>query len=117
MVEDKRGCPRFLFPQPVAYVQPDVTVNGSIAGNISLSGISLRVQGFIPMGTLLELQIRLGEAPKVIWVKAQVVRMREALFDGCYEIGLKFVPDEIGMRAIGAYISASQAQPTLSIRS
>ena len=69
MDEDKRGYPRFLFSEPVAYAYPEVTVNGSVAGNISLSGISLRVQGFVPMGAVLELQIRLGQSPKVIWVK------------------------------------------------
>jgi len=107
MVEDKRVCSRFLFSQPVEYAQPDVTVNGSIAGNISLSGISLRVQGFVPMGAFLELQIRLGTSPKVTWVRAQVVRMREVLSDGCYEIGLKFVKDEECIKAVGKYISDS----------
>ena len=63
--------PRFLFSEPVAYALPEVTVNGSVAGNISLSGISLKVQGFVPMGIILELQIRLGQSPKVIWAKGQ----------------------------------------------
>ena len=59
MVEDKRASPRFLFSEPVAYVQSGVVVNGSVAGNVSLSGISLKVQEFVPMGIFLELQIPL----------------------------------------------------------
>ncbi len=105
MVENKRGFPRFSFFESVEYGHLGVTVNGSIAGNISLSGISLKVQEFIPMGTFLELQLRLGALPKVIWVRAQVVRMREVLSDGCYEIGLKFEKDETSIKAIGEYIN------------
>ncbi len=88
---------------------PDVTVNGSVAGNISLSGISLKVQGFVPMGAVLELQIRLGQSPKVIWAKAQVVRMREVLSEDCYEIGLKFIKDEECIKAVGEYINACRS--------
>jgi len=65
------------------------------------------------MGTCLELQICLGTSPKVVWVKAQVVRMREVSSEDCYEIGLKFVPDEACIRAIGAYINASRSESTL----
>ena len=105
MDEDKRESPRFLFSEPVAYAQPEVIVKGSVAGNVSLGGISLKVQEFVPMGIVLELQIRLGQSPKIIWVKAKVVRAREVLSEGCFEIGLKFVKDEECVRAIGKYIN------------
>jgi hypothetical protein len=104
MHEDKRVSPRFMFAEPVAYTFPEVTVNGSVAGNISLSGISLKVQGIVPIGTILELQIHLDRSPKVIWVKAQVVRIREVLSEDCFEIGLKFIREEVSIRAIGEYI-------------
>jgi hypothetical protein len=104
MDSDKRISPRFLFSEPVAYGHQDIIINGSVAGNISLGGISLRVQEFVPMGVVLELQICLGQSPKVIWVKAQVVRIREVLADDCYEIGLKFIKDEESMKAVGEYI-------------
>ena len=58
---DKRIAPRFLFSEPVTFSLPELGVNGSIAGDISLGGISLRVQGFVPMGVILELQIRFGD--------------------------------------------------------
>jgi len=104
MDEEKRVSPRFLFSEPVAYGSSEVTVNGAVAGNISLSGISLRAQEFVPMGTVLELQIRLGESPKVVWVRAQVVRVREVLSEGCFEIGLKFIQDKECIKAVGEYI-------------
>jgi len=104
MDEEKRVSPRFLFSEPVAYGSSEVTVNGAVAGNISLSGISLRAQEFVPMGTVLELQIRLGKSPKVVWVRAQVVRVREVLSEGCFEIGLKFIQDKECIKAVGEYI-------------
>ena len=106
MNDDKRVAPRFIFSEPVAYGQPDVTISGSVAGNISLSGISLRVQGFVPVGTVLELQVRLGPSPKLVWVKAEVVRIREVLSEDCYEIGLKFLSDENCIKAVGEYVTA-----------
>ena len=110
MDDNKRVAPRFLFSESVTYGVPEVNIIGSVAGNISLSGISLKVQGFVPMGTVLELQLRLGQSPKVVWVKAQVVRIREVLSEDCYEIGLQFVRNEACTRAIGEYILNSNHQ-------
>ena len=104
MDEDKRVSPRFSFSEPVAYSQPDIINNAGVAGNISLGGMSLRIQEFVPVGVILELQIHLDRSPKVIWPKAQVVRVREVLGDDCYEIGLKFIRDEECIKAIGEYI-------------
>ncbi len=112
MDSDKRTFPRFLFSEAVAYGQPEVTVNGSIAGNISLGGISLKVQEFVPVGALLELQICLGQSPKVIWVQAQVVGIREVLSEDCYEIGPKFVEDGKCITALGEYINACRSKST-----
>ena len=112
MSEDKRVSPRFLFSEPVAYTFPEVAVNGSVAGNISISGISLKVQGIVPIGSILELQIRLDQSPKVIWVKAEVVRMREVLSEDCFEIGLRFVRNEECIRAIGEYVTARRSETT-----
>jgi hypothetical protein len=105
---EKRVAPRYLFSEPVTYGSSNITVNGGVAGNISLSGISIKVQGFVPMGTILELQIRLGDSPKVIWTKAQVVRMREVLTEDCFELGLRFIRDEDCIRAIGEYINKNR---------
>jgi 5-formaminoimidazole-4-carboxamide-1-beta-D-ribofuranosyl 5'-monophosphate synthetase len=104
MDSDKRTSPRFRFSDPVAYGMPEIFVNGGVAGNISLSGISLRTQEFVPMGIVLELQLKLGNSPKVIWVKAEVVRVREVLSEDCYEIGLKFIKDKECIKAVGEYI-------------
>ena len=104
MDEDKRLSPRFLFSEPVAFAPPEAVISGAVAGNISLSGISLRTQEFVPMGIVLELQIRFGQSPKVVWARAQVVRVREVLSEGCYEIGLKFIEDKECLKAVGEYI-------------
>ena len=112
MEGDKRVHPRFLFSEPVAFSLPGVSVNGCVAGNISLGGISLKVQGFVPIGTILELQIRFGQSPQVIWVKAQVVRMREVSSEDCYEIGLKFCNDKESIKAIGKHVSVCRSEST-----
>ena len=117
MNQDKRALPRFEFVEPVTYGIYEVIVNGSIAGNISLSGICLKVQEFVPVGSVLELQIRLGKSPKIIWVKAQVVRIREILSYDCFEIGLKFIKDEISMKAIGEFINNYRSASTNQARS
>ena len=107
MEEDKRTSPRFSFSEPVAYGHSDISVSGSVAGNISLSGISLKVQGFVPIGTILELQVHLDQSPKILWLKGQVVRVREVLSEGCFEIGIKFIQDEECIKAIGQYLQAT----------
>ena len=107
----------FHFPSLWLTVCRSVTVKGSVAGNISVSGISLRVQGIVPIGTILELQIRLDQSPKVIWVKAEVVRMREVLSEDCYEIGLKFIRDEECIKAVGEYIDTCRSNNNQVIRS
>ncbi|MDE1920973.1 MAG: PilZ domain-containing protein [Candidatus Omnitrophica bacterium] len=107
---DKRANPRFLYSEPVSYGLPEVTVNGSIARNISLSGISLKAQGFVPLGTVLELQIRPQDSPKIIWARAKVVRIRQLFSEDCYEIGLEFIRDKETMRAVGRLIGAGLNQ-------
>jgi len=106
MDQNKRLSPRFLFFEPVAYGFPESIVNGSIAGNISIGGISLKVQEFVAVGSVLELQLSFDQTPKVIWAKAIVVRTREVLSEDCYEIGLKFITEEECIKeAVGKYIA------------
>ena len=115
MEEEKRRAQRFLYAEPVAYGRFNVTVSGgALAGNISLTGISLRIHHVVPMGSILDLQLRLGDAPSVIAVKAQVVRMRQVLSDDCFEIGLKFLEDEECSKAVGAYINACKVNQTMN---
>ena len=110
MDEEKRVAPRFSFVEPVSCGVADCTVNGAVAGNISLSGVSLRVQQFIPVGAVLELQIQLERLAKVLWVKAKVVRVREVLTEDCYEIGLQFFRDEECIKAVGRYTNNCRAE-------
>ena len=112
MDDDKRVAPRFLFAEPVAYTKQEVIVNGSLAGNVSLSGMSLRVQEFVPIGVILGLQIRFGQSSKVIWAKARVVRVRQGLSEDCFEIGLKFIKDEECIKAVGKYINDCRSKST-----
>lgn len=108
MEYNKRANPRFLFSEPVVYAKPEIAVSGSLAGNISLGGISLKVQEFVPVGTVLELQIRLENPSKVVMAKAQVVRVRE-FADESYEIGLKFIRDEQCLKAVGEYLNTCRS--------
>ncbi len=109
MSAEKRAFPRFSFLQPVTYTQAELTPNGGVAGNISLGGIALKVQEFIPVGTLLELQIHLEQSPKIIWAKAQVVRIRELSSEDCYEIGLQFLQDKELIKTLKEHIQADKA--------
>jgi len=106
--QDKRAHPRFLFSEPVTYALPEMTSGGAVAGDISLGGMSLKVQEFIPVGAMIELQVRLGETPRVVCLKAQVVRVREVMAEDCFEIGLKFYKDEESEKAIAEFINKNK---------
>jgi PilZ domain len=112
MEDDRRDSRRVLYNEPVAYTQPEVTVNGGVAHNVSLTGLSLWVQEFIPVGVVLELQMRLGQFHRVIWVKAKIVRIREVLSADSYEIGLRFFKDEECIKAVGEYINSYRSNST-----
>ena len=111
MVEEKRASSRYSYSGSVAYKLHHVTINGSLARNISLGGISLKVHGFVPMGAVIELELCLG-TNQVVWVKAQVVRIREISAEDCYELGLKFVETEGCRKAIAKYIEETQTSNT-----
>ena len=66
-------------------------VSHSLTKNISLSGIMIQSDVFIPVGSLLTLELSLEKNPEVITVLAQV-RWIKALFeDECFAVGLEFV--------------------------
>ena len=111
MDENRRRYQRFDFPKPVAYSKPAVESNGSLGDNISVGGIALKVNEFIPVGSVLEVQLQFSNPTRVVQVQGKVVRIRESIAEDCYEVGLEFIKNEQSIRAIGEYIIARRSQP------
>lgn len=108
-MENKRRYPRFSFSEPVGYQGDGRILEGSLAEDISQTGIKLSVSQFIPLNTLLELHIQLPNQVEVVAVQGKVVWIREIPYrDDAWEIGLHIQPNEAFSSAIQDYISLHQ---------
>jgi hypothetical protein len=78
-------------------------VSHSLTKNISLSGIMIQSDMFIPVGSMMTLELGLEKNPEVITVIAQV-RWIKALFENeSFAVGLEFV--EIPTAGLNALLS------------
>ena len=105
---NQRFYKRFSFLEPVEYRKPSLYSTGSLANNISVGGIKLRVGEFIPVSTILELGINLENTSRVVPIKGKVVWIGESLSEGMYDIGLEFIKEEDSVRAIHEYLETRQ---------
>ena len=105
-MDNRRQYPRFPFYEPVGYQKyRDLPLEGSIAGDISQTGLKLNVSEFIPLHSTLELQIQMPGQTQVIPTRAKVVWVREIPHqDNSWQVGLELVPDESASFAIRDYI-------------
>ena len=111
-MENKRQHPRFSFNEPVGYQrQKDFPVEGSLAEDISHQGLRLRVNQFIPLNTVLELQVQLPGRVQLVSVRAKVVwvRMSYNCVDS-WEIGLQMISNDPSMIAIRNYVNLRSAE-------
>jgi hypothetical protein len=105
-MEEKRRYPRFSFNEPVGYQKEGQSLEGSLADDISQTGIKLSVSQFIPLNTELELQVQLPGQLGVIPAHGKVVWIREVPHrDDAWEVGLRIDQDEEFKLAIQEYIT------------
>jgi len=89
---NKRQYPRFPFKEPVDYqMKEDGAGAGALADDISRGGVRIRVQKFLPLGSILQLKIHMSQPVRVFQVKGRVVWVRELPHSDCYDIGIKFL--------------------------
>jgi len=66
--------------------------------DISLKGISIRTDTFLPIGTIVVIKINLQKFSKMIELKAQVRWVKSVFEDEVFKVGLEFIdtaPDVI----------------------
>ena len=104
---NRRQFRRFSFNEPVGYQkEKDYPMEGSLAEDISQSGLKLSVNEFVALNTVLELQIQLPGRIQLIPARAKVVWVQEMPFrDDVWEIGLELIPDSFSSSAIRNYVS------------
>jgi len=106
-MENKRQFPRFSFNEPVGYQRGgSSSLEGSVAEDISQTGLKLSVSEFIPLNTVLDLQIQLPGQMRLVSARAKVVWIKETAHrDDAWEVGLQLVGSESFSSAIKDYVS------------
>ena len=110
-MENRRQHPRFSFNEPVGYQKlgEDSPVEGSVAEDISQTGLKLSVSEFIPLNTVLELQIQLPGQSQLLPARAKVVWVKEVPHqDDRWELGLQLIDGESFSSAVREYIGLHQ---------
>ncbi|MBN2244223.1 MAG: PilZ domain-containing protein [Candidatus Aminicenantes bacterium] len=59
--------------------------------DISLKGISVRTDTFLPIGTIVEIKIDLRKLSKMIAIKAKVRWVKSLFQDELFKVGLEFI--------------------------
>ncbi len=85
--------------------------SGSLARNISLGGIKLTVHEFVPLGTVLEMQIHLDHPARDVVVKGKVVWIKELSSGESFEVGVEFIREAQPVETIGKYINSRRFEP------
>ena len=93
MDTNNRQYPRFPFRESVAYQTGDAPSSGSLAGDISEGGVRLTVNEFIPLNTVISLNIRLSDPARVVPAQGRVVWVREDPDGERFDVGIQFVAD------------------------
>ncbi len=106
-MQDRRQCERFPIYEPAGYQRKqELPIEGSIAEDISLTGLKLKVNEFIPQNSVIELQIHLPGLVQIIPARATVVWVKEIPYrDDSWELGLQLASNEPLSTAIRDYIN------------
>ncbi|MBI3602183.1 MAG: PilZ domain-containing protein [Candidatus Omnitrophica bacterium] len=112
-MENRRQFVRIPFYEPVGYQRQEAsTLEGSLARDISQGGVKLRVNEFIALNTILELQIQLPGQIQLMKAHAKVVWARELPYrDDGWQVGLELIASESFSLAIRDYIGLRRFEP------
>ena len=91
---ERRRQPRLNFTEPIQYrslLKAPKTYAGSVAGDISATGLRILNAPPLPKEDRLVLLFCLPSSTQTIRVIAQVVWQRERPFEAGYESGLQFI--------------------------
>jgi hypothetical protein len=106
-MDNKRTFPRFSLGEAVVYQRPTQSApTGSLAANISLGGLKLSVAEFVPVGTVLKMQINFSNPPRTVVANGKVVWVKEVGYGERYEIGLEFLREHETLQALSSVFNA-----------
>ncbi len=89
---EKRKYPRFDFSEPVAYNDAkEYPEMGSLAADISQSGVRIRVGEFLPLRKVVNLKLHLNNPTRVVAVQGQVMWVREVPHSEVFDVGIRFL--------------------------
>ncbi|HLF18177.1 MAG TPA: PilZ domain-containing protein [Candidatus Omnitrophota bacterium] len=94
MTDNRRVYPRMRFKDAVRFEQKDqAQFGGSVALDLSSSGLRMRFNDYVPVGTELVLQIHLNEE-KIVECMGKVVWVTKYPYSDHYQAGLEFESPE-----------------------
>jgi hypothetical protein len=94
-MDNHRTYPRFTCSESVEYHPPqEESPRGSLSANISLGGIKLTVHEFVPLGTVLKMQINFSNPRRSVPANGKVMWVREIGAGDRYEIGVEFLREK-----------------------
>lgn len=88
---NKRRFNRSRLRDAVDFVEDDVNgaCNGSYGYDLSVSGMCLEVNHFIPKGKVITVRVRLGQQ-QIVEAQARVMWVSEIPHSGRFRLGLQF---------------------------
>lgn len=91
---EQRRFKRVPFQRPVRYKPKDVALFSShSAQDISQGGLRINSGSFVPVGTVLSLQVKLADESPILDMYAKVVWVKYVPHLEMYQLGLEFAGD------------------------
>ncbi len=114
---DQRQFPRFLFRDSVEYKKTEgELLSNSMAADLSLGGVRIRVGTFIPLRSVVQLKLHLTSPVRLVPVKGQVVWVREVPYSESFDVGIQFLQEEYRDPAIDQFIQTQEKKNILTGR-
>ncbi len=89
---EKRQYPRFDFTEPVGYHDDEgYPESGSLAADLSQSGVRIRINEFVPLRKVISLKLHLNNPTRVVSVRGQVMWVREVPYSESFDVGIRFL--------------------------
>ena len=106
---DKRQFPRFPFNESIGLCkQGGLALSGSLANDLSIGGIRIRVGEFVALRSILQLKIFLSDPIRELDVRGQVVWVREVPHSDMFDVGISFIQAEYRDPSIGQFIYSKE---------
>ncbi len=104
MGHDLRQYRRFACDAPVAFEQADGTDQGGLVKDLSLGGVKVCLNQFVPLNSIVSMKLRLTNPDRVVPVRGRVVWVKELSASERFEVGLQFIAESQADSLIRGYL-------------